>query len=205
MTGGAEGLPSLFLKLLSLPLTFSKGTSLICNVRFPGNSKTILPSITWRNKWRFCRSCHHAETTAVLEEQADACPACGDGGWGDVGLRKHLLVMGQVYAIARHRDAVLGDDAEDRERKYYERVSLFEAESQARDAWSNDTVGFGFELQPRLVLRDLNLGPRDDRSNPQTTVLAGQLVQEVGFRVGLAVVLSLMILATWNDVVRNFF
>jgi regulator of sigma E protease len=33
----------------------------------------------------------------------------------------------------------------------------------------------------------------------------GERAQEVGFRVGLAVVLSLMILATWNDVVRNFF
>jgi membrane-associated protease RseP (regulator of RpoE activity) len=30
-------------------------------------------------------------------------------------------------------------------------------------------------------------------------------MQEMGFRVGLAIVLALMVLATWNDVTQLFF
>ncbi|MBL9023088.1 MAG: DEAD/DEAH box helicase [Myxococcales bacterium] len=132
-------------------------------------------------EWSFCRSCHHAEPYARAEEERTKCPACGDEGWGDVGLRRRVLPLGQVFAIEQHRDAVLGDDADDRRRAFYERLVLFEAEPKAREAWANEASGFGFELQPRLVLRELNLGPRNDRANPARSRIAGQEVPEVSF------------------------
>src|SRR5262249_7697133 len=54
-------------------------------------------------------------------------------------------------------------------------------EAQAREAWANDAIGFGFELQPRLTLRQLNLGPRVDRASPQTLTVAGQPIPDVNF------------------------
>lgn len=132
-------------------------------------------------EWSFCRSCHHAEPYTHADSQLTRCPACHDEGWGDVGLRRRVLPLGQVFAIEQHRDAVLGDDADDRKRAFYERVVLFEAEPKAREAWANEASGFGFELQPRLILRELNLGPRNDRGNPPKSRIAGQDVPEVSF------------------------
>ncbi len=134
-------------------------------------------------EWSFCRSCHHAAPTAGLAQDSDEprCPACGDEGWGDVGLKRRVLPLGQVYAVEQHRDAVLGDDADDRRRAFYDRLVLFEAEPTAREAWASDASGFGFELQPRLIVRELNLGPRGQVTNPPTMRLAGQEVPEVAF------------------------
>ncbi len=131
--------------------------------------------------WRFCQSCHHASPLGQTAAVEPVCPECGDGRWGDVGQARMVLPLGQVFAVARHRDAVLNDSADDRDRNYYERISLFEATTEARDAWSNDAKGFGFELQPQMVLRQLNLGPRDDKSSPQMAQLAGQIVPDVRF------------------------
>ncbi len=132
-------------------------------------------------EWSFCRSCHHAEAYTAKTTALTRCPACGDEGWGDVGLRRRLLPLGQVYAIEQHRDAVLGDDADDRKRAFYDGLVLFQAEPKAREAWANETAGFGFELQPNLILRELNLGPRSERSNPAKMRIAGQDVPEVTF------------------------
>ncbi|MBL8943124.1 MAG: DUF1998 domain-containing protein, partial [Myxococcales bacterium] len=132
-------------------------------------------------RWRFCQSCHHARPFSSADAPEDQCPSCGDGRWGDIGQAREVLELGQVFAVAQHRDAVLGDDGDDRDRKYYEKISLFEAATQARDAWSNETAGFGFELQPQMVLRQLNLGRKDDGRSAPMTQLAGQAVPDVRF------------------------
>jgi len=131
--------------------------------------------------WRFCPCCNHAHPHTSAGVHEDQCPECGDARWGDVGQAREVMPLGQVFAVAQHRDAVLNDNADDRERNYYQVVSLFEAAAQARDAWSNDRQGFGFELQPQMVLRQLNLGPRNDRGSPQMGQIAGQAVPDVRF------------------------
>ncbi|MCA9587092.1 MAG: DEAD/DEAH box helicase [Myxococcales bacterium] len=132
-------------------------------------------------RWRFCQCCHHAAAVMSAAPPEDTCPSCGDALWGDVGQARDVLALGQVFAIASHRDAVLGDDGDDRARQFYETVSLFEAESEADDAWSNDGAGFGFELQRAMVLRQLNLGKREDGQRLHFTALAGQSVPDVRF------------------------
>jgi DEAD/DEAH box helicase domain-containing protein len=131
--------------------------------------------------WMFCKSCHHSAVHTSALAELERCPRCGDGSWGDRGLQRDVLPMTQVFSIAKQRDAVLGDDGDDRERSFYERLSLFEPESEPKDAWANDALGFGFELQPRLLLRELNLGMREGKGSPQTVTLAGQVVPDVGF------------------------
>ena len=131
--------------------------------------------------WRFCRTCHYAEVATSVGEVGQACPSCGDAHFADVGLRRGVVTMGQVFAVAKHRDAVLGDDGDDRDRSFYERATLFSAQAKARDAWSNEAAGFGFELQDAMVMRELNLGKKQDKGTPQTFRLAGKDVPDVRF------------------------
>jgi DEAD/DEAH box helicase domain-containing protein len=131
--------------------------------------------------WIFCRNCHHVEPALQAKEQAERCPTCGDAGWSDVGQRRKLVTLSQVFALAKHRDAVVGDEGEERTKAFYERAVLFEAEAEAPDAWANEKAGFGFELQPKLCLRELNLGLRSDRQNLASAVIAGRTVADVSF------------------------
>ncbi len=133
--------------------------------------------------WRFCQACHHAKALSTTVEPEPQCPACGDARWGDVGQTRDVLLLGQVFSVSQHRDALLGDDGDDREKSYYHFISLFEATADARDAWSNDPAGFGFELQPRMILRQLNLGPQKDSANAQLAQIAGQSVIDVRFEI----------------------
>lgn len=137
-------------------------------------SKDAPPSL-----WRFCSSCHHARPHTGAGAPEPHCPVCGDARWGDVGQAREVMALGQVFANTHHRDAVLNDHTDEREHSYYSVVNLYEVEAEAREAWANDTAGFGFELQPQMILRQLNLGPRDDRAT--IGQLAGQSVPDVWF------------------------
>ncbi|MDQ3030945.1 MAG: DUF1998 domain-containing protein [Myxococcota bacterium] len=133
--------------------------------------------------WRFCGRCQHAEIAKAVEDgtASPVCPSCGDASFADVGRRRTVVPLAKVFAVTRHRDAVLGDDGDDRERGFYEKATLFEPQAKAREAWSNETAGFGFELQTELVMRQLNLGPRNDRSSTGKMMLAGHEVPDVRF------------------------
>jgi DEAD/DEAH box helicase domain-containing protein len=133
--------------------------------------------------WRFCSNCHHAEADTSPTGPAGTCPKCDDGRWADVGQQRYVVALGQVFAVARHRDAVLGDDSDDRTRNFYKTVALFQPQASAREAWSNDAIGFGFELQPRMLLREINLGPADDQSGGPPAQIAGQSVPDVRFTI----------------------
>ncbi len=132
-------------------------------------------------QWQLCASCHHMQEVAAMPDlPLPACPACGASGWGDVGRRLWLAPMTHVRAFAFHRDAMVGDESEDRERQFYEAHNFFDAaDTTPSPAWLNRTEGFGFELLPRLTLRRINFGPRDARAARMS--IAGREVSEVRF------------------------
>ncbi len=132
-------------------------------------------------RYRFCSSCHHAAPLVTAAAPEPRCPRCGDERWADLGQAREVLALGQVFSVASHRDAVLGDDGEERARTFYERVEFFEPRGEAREAWSNEAAGFGFELQAEMVLRELNLGPSDDGKKLASSSLAGKTVPDVRF------------------------
>ena len=134
-------------------------------------------------QWQLCKECHHmAEVAKQPDPMPASCPACGAGGWSEVGRRKWLSPMTHVRAFARLRDATVGDESEDRDRAYYETHNFYDpAETKAIQAWINRDKGFGFELLPRLTLRRINFGPRDAKA-PGVQV-AGRVVPEVSFEV----------------------
>ncbi|KYF78234.1 hypothetical protein BE11_12325 [Sorangium cellulosum] len=132
-------------------------------------------------QWQLCEQCHHmAEVAKQPDPMPACCPACGADGWGEVGRRRWLAPMTHVRAFARHRDATVGDENEDRERAYYEAHNFYDpAGNTPLHAWVNRDAGFGFELLPRLTLRRINFGPRDPRANRAT--VAGRELPEVNF------------------------
>ena len=90
--------------------------------------------------------------------------------------------MSQVRAYARRRDALFGDEAEQRQREYYEAFNFYDvSESKPKDAWCNEAVGFGFELLPNVVLRRVNFGPRTFAA--PITQLGGRNVPDISFLV----------------------
>ena len=135
------------------------------------------------SEWQLCADCHHMEEVAKLPEPPpSACPSCDAPGWGEVGRRRWLAPLAHVRAFALHRDALVGDEREDRERAYYETHNFYDAAGSTPDpVWVNAAKGMGFELLPRLTLRRVNFGPRDARAN--TLQMAGRPIPEVLFKV----------------------
>lgn len=90
--------------------------------------------------------------------------------------------MTHVRAFAKHRDAMVGDEREDCDRAYYESHNFYDASASTPHAvWVNRVAGFGFELSPRLVLRRINFGKRDNQA--QSSHIAGRQVTDVRFTV----------------------
>jgi len=133
------------------------------------------------SQWQLCAECHHMEEIAKqVGEGTEQCPACGAGGFREVGRRRWLAPMTHVRAFAQHRDAMVGDEREDRDRAYYEAQNFYDASaSTPRAVWVNRVAGFGFELSPRLVLRRINFGKRDNQA--QSSHIAGREVTDVRF------------------------
>ncbi len=133
-------------------------------------------------EWQFCGDCHHCEAVAELDESQDECSACGAHGFQEKGRRRFLVKMHQVRAFTRQRDAVVSDEAEDRERAYYELHNFYDVTgTPARNAWSNESAGFGFELLPQVKLRRINFGEMDVRADDSR--LGGRPVLDVQFMV----------------------
>lgn len=111
-----------------------------------------------------------------------ACPACNAPGWGERGRQRELVRMTQVRAFTRERDAVVSDEREDRERAYYETHNFYDTSGEKpRNTWTNEALGFGFELLPKVKLRRINFGQRDPSA--PAAELGGQEVPEVSFKV----------------------
>jgi len=131
--------------------------------------------------WQFCEHCHHMAPVPENDTRND-CPACGSQGWQEAGRRRQLVRMCQVRAFARRRDAVFGDEAEQRQREYYEAHNFYDvSESKPKDAWCSEALGFGFELLPKVVLRRINFGPKTVAA--PVTQLGGRPVPDIAFLV----------------------
>ncbi|MFT3770139.1 MAG: DEAD/DEAH box helicase [Minicystis sp.] len=133
------------------------------------------------SQWQLCAACHHmAEVAKMPDPPPPACPSCGAPGWGEIGRRRWLAPMTHVRAYARHRDALVGDEREDRERAFYEAHNFYDAAAcTPSPVWVNPPKGMGFELLGRLTLRRINFGLRDDRAND--VPIAGRNVPETRF------------------------
>ncbi len=131
--------------------------------------------------WQLCAQCGHMEPHRSKGMSA-TCPRCQAEDWLDQGRRRVMVRLDNVFAFARQRDAAFSDESEDRDREsYVSEVWLDPDPADAKDAWLNREAKFGFELLPKLVLREVNFG-RDRIGVPDQTV-GGRELPHVAFDV----------------------
>ena len=132
-------------------------------------------------RWQLCAACGHMEPEATLTSRQE-CPRCGAPDWREKGRRRELVKMTKVAAFTRQRDAAFSDESDEREREQYVTQTFFDPDvATARHAWLDPSTPFGFELLPKLSLRELNFGRKQRAAGTQT--LGGREVPDVAFRV----------------------
>jgi DEAD/DEAH box helicase domain-containing protein len=134
-------------------------------------------------KWRFCRSCSYSEAVTA-EVPLNACPRCADPMWSDAGRVQTMLRLSKVYARTYDSNSRIGDDADDRDRKFYVRQALLDVQPGAvRQAWAvqDDSFPFAFEFLERVQFREVNFGQQGGDGEP--VQIAGNDTRKPGFRI----------------------
>ena len=138
-------------------------------------------SLSEVEEWRFCDICSYM-APAGAGEKAGKCPRCGSSGFGDLGQRRKLLRMRQVFAYGSDRETLITDDSDDRQTIFYVDQTLVNFEpSDIKSAWRSEGTDtpFGFEYISRAVLREVNFGKADDYGEQVT--IDGKNLPRKGF------------------------
>jgi len=131
--------------------------------------------------WRFCRSCSYAEPAALTNTEVE-CPRCGDPLWSDAGRVQSMLRLTKVYARTLESQSRIGDDADDRERRFFVRQALIDvAPTSVREAWAieHEELPFAFEFLERVRFREINFGEQTGDGEPMQ--IAGNDARKPGF------------------------
>ena len=135
-------------------------------------------------EWRLCNQCHHSENLAESGDQHSVCPRCGSPQWADIGQKRTLLKLRQVYARADSRFDRIGDDSDQREPAFFKRQLLVEVEPGAcKAAWKldNEQLPFGFEFLHSASFREINFGT--EGIDADAFEVAGRRESRKGFRI----------------------
>lgn len=133
----------------------------------------------WR-EWRLCPGCGWGAVTA---EPVAVCPRCGITAVRDSGAVHKMLELRRVSSVQSMDDAVIEDDAEEREEIYFRTVGAVDASSSdVSGAWRLRDVAFGAEYLRSALIRRINLGPAS-RPGANVTIAGNDDVPAPGFRV----------------------
>lgn len=133
--------------------------------------------------WRFCRSCSYAHEERTATEHA-SCPRCSDSMWSDAGRVQKMMRLTKVYARTFESRSRIGDDADDRERRFFVRQALVDVPPEAiRQAWAIDNaeLPFAFEFASRISFREINFGEQTGEGQP--IEIAGNDARKPGFAI----------------------
>ncbi len=133
--------------------------------------------------WRFCRSCSFAAEDPRASEHP-VCPRCGDTIWSDSGRVQKMMRLTKVYARTFESRSRIGDDADDRDRRFFVRQALVDVAPDAiRQAWAIDhpELPFAFEFVSRVKFREVNFGEQTGEGQP--IQIAGNDVRKPGFAI----------------------
>lgn len=133
--------------------------------------------------WRFCRSCSYAEKESANQEHS-GCPRCSDPLWSDAGRLQKMMRLSKVYARTFESRSRIGDDADDRERRFFVRQALVDVPPEAiRQAWviDNAELPFAFEFASRISFREVNFGEQSGEGQP--IEIAGDDSRKPGFAI----------------------
>jgi DEAD/DEAH box helicase domain-containing protein len=134
--------------------------------------------------WRFCRSCSYANNEETAPSQRSSCPRCGDTLWSDSGRVQKMMRLTKVYARTFESRSRIGDDSDDRERRFFVRQALVDVPPEAiRQAWAIDNaeLPFAFEFASRISFREVNFG--EQTGDGQPIQIAGDESRKPGFAI----------------------
>ncbi len=132
--------------------------------------------------WQFCKECGHMEEVRLLDDEMDECPRCKAPDWRETGRQRKLVRLKEVSAYANDRDANFSDESEDRQRSYYVTQKFYDpSPGDAMYGRVDYKAPFGFELQSKLTLREVNFGQKDEQA--ESCRLGGETIDDVAFQV----------------------
>ncbi|MEY9937030.1 DEAD/DEAH box helicase [Streptacidiphilus sp. MAP5-3] len=137
----------------------------------------------WRY-WRFCPSCGHVRTQNA-QQDISACPRCGESGIADSGSLWQIVQPTTVTARAKREDARIGDESDDRDRRFYSVIDTVDIAPDAfvrGTSWRHVHQTFGVDYTRHAVIRRVNLGPLRIGAQDSDR-LGGQSVRISPFRV----------------------
>ena len=132
-------------------------------------------------RWQFCDQCSHLELVQA-NVYSRTCPACGSPIWSDRGQQHDMVRFRQASAWVDHYESLVGDDADERERKNYQLGQLFDIRPEhSSGAHVLPGLPFGFEYLAQVTLREVNFGLREVAGRKRR--IAAEDQPEDGFRV----------------------
>jgi DEAD/DEAH box helicase domain-containing protein len=135
-------------------------------------------------EWRLCNQCHHSQNITQAIQHHSVCPRCGSPQWADVGQKRTLLRLRQVYARADSRFDRIGDDSDQREPAFFKRQLLVDIPpGSTASAYRLDTdeLPFGFEFLRAATFREINFGKQG--VDADAFEVAGRRESRKGFQI----------------------
>jgi ATP-dependent helicase YprA (DUF1998 family) len=137
----------------------------------------------WRH-WRFCPSCGYVRTENA-ENDIAPCPRCGETGIADSGSLWQIVQPSVVTARDKREDARIGDESDDRDRRFYTVVDMVDIAPEdfaVGKSWRHTKEIFGVDYTRRAVIRRINTGPLSIGAQ-ENEQLAGKPVRIAPFHV----------------------
>jgi len=154
---------------------YAEGNKLtITNIDIAGREKAI-------ERWQYCDQCSHMELVQANHHSV-TCPECGSRIWSDQGQQHDMVLFRKATAYVKSHESRVGDDADDREREYYQTNHFFDMPtSSSHGAFLISALPFGIEYLDQVTLREINFGQSDTLS--QSIPINGEEFPQQGFKV----------------------
>ena len=112
-------------------------------------------------KWQFCDKCSYMEKCSPSQKSAQACPQCGSEMWSDIGQKRDLIRLKQVFSTTHEKDSFSFDESENREPEFFSKhlfVQINPEQIQGAYQIKNEQYPFGFEFIAKATFREVNFG-----------------------------------------------
>lgn len=127
---------------------------------------------------RLCPACGWGTTNPAAP--LTACPRCHSPAVTDAGAVHKVLPLQKVSAVHRLDDVLIDDEADDRTRTFFTRVTGVDIDpADIVDAWKLKDAIFGAEYARSALVRSLNVGLGDAPGTD--AIIAGETVSAAGF------------------------